>query len=168
MPGGPARIFDSLHRLEETVISLLLLVMILLTCVQVVLRGFFSSGLDWADSLLRYLVLWGGLLGAGVATSQGKHITIDLASHLLPKRWLRRLRVILDLFSALVCAILTWAAVVFVKNEAAFGGDASTLGLTYWQLNLIFPIVFTLMTVRFLILAGKTIRGRRMTPKVKP
>lgn len=159
MTAGPLKTIRFLHHLEETIIALMLLAMIVLTCVQVGLRGFFSSGLAWADSLLRYLVLWCGLLGAGVATRQGKHITIDLASRLLPEAWLRWLKAGLDLFSALVCGFLTWAAIIFVKNEAAFGGDATTLGLTYWQLNLIFPLAFALLTCRFLIAAGGAFKG---------
>jgi TRAP-type C4-dicarboxylate transport system permease small subunit len=166
-PGVTPKLITFLHRLEEAIVALLLLAMIILTCVQVGLRGFFSSGLDWADSLLRYLVIWGGLLAAGVATRRGNHITIDLASHLLPAGWLHRLRVIIDLFSAGVCGLLTRAGVIFVKNEATFGGSATLLGLTYWQLHLIFPLAFALMTCRFLTAATTAIRDRGVQPAGK-
>jgi len=147
------RLLSFLHRAEEAVVGLLLLAMIILTCLQVGLRAFFSSGISWADPLLRYLVLWGGLLGAGVAVRQRRHITIDLASHFLPKRFNRVLSVAINLFSAAVCAALTYAAFVFVKNEAEFGGSPTTLGLAFWQLNLIFPLAFVIFTGRFMVCA---------------
>lgn len=146
----------------------MLLAMIALTCVQVGMRTFFSSGLDWADSLLRYLVLWSGLLGAAIATRKGQHINIDLASRLLPAKWLRWLGVGLNIFSTLVCAGLTWSGYLFVKSEAEFGGDAALLGLAHWQLSLSFPLVFALITLRFLIISGQSILGRRTITPVVP
>ena len=75
-----------LARLEEIFLCLLLTAMIGLACLQILLRASFNSGLMWADPMLRYLVLWVGLFGAAAATKHGKHIAIDVASFLLPKR----------------------------------------------------------------------------------
>jgi len=159
-PGLLSKLTGYFHHLEEGVVVTMLLTMITLTCVQVGMRTFFSSGLDWADSLLRYLVLWSGLLGAAICTRQRQHINIDLASRLLPPKWLRWLGVVLNLFSTLVCAGLTWSGYLFVKSEMEFGGDATLLGLPHWQLTLIFPLVFALLTLRFLIIAGLSALGK--------
>jgi len=158
-PGLLNRLIALLHHLEEGVVILLLLSMVLLTCTQVALRAFFSSGIDWADSLLRHMVLWSGLLGGAVATRQAKHINIDIASRLLPVRWLRWLRVILNLFSSLVCGGLTWAGILFVKNEMAFGGEATLLGVSHWQLSLVFPVIFAIISLRFLIISCRVALG---------
>jgi TRAP-type C4-dicarboxylate transport system permease small subunit len=40
---------------EEAFLCLLLVAMILLACVQIFLRTFYSSGILWADPLLRYM-----------------------------------------------------------------------------------------------------------------
>ena len=103
-------LFSILARIEESVLGLFLVVMILLACVQILLRTVFSSGLPWADPVLRYLVLWSGLLGAAMATSQGKHIALDLISFLVPESLQAWLQVVTNLFSAIVAAFLTWAA----------------------------------------------------------
>lgn len=137
--------------LEEALLCVLLLAMIVLACVQIILRSLLSGGLLWADPLLRYMVLWAGLLGAAVATKQGKHIAIDIISHLVSARVLAWLRVVIDLFSAAVCAVLTYAAFVFVRNEAAFGGGREVLGIPSWGMNLIFPVVFGVIALRFLL-----------------
>lgn len=156
------------QHLEEGAVICMLLTMIVLTCTQVVMRTFFSSGLDWADSLLRYLVLWSGLLGAAICTRQGQHINIDLASRLLPAMYLRWLGVVLNVFSTLVCAGLTWSGYLFVKSEMEFGGDAALLGLAHWQLTLIFPLAFALMTLRFLIITGQSALGRTTVVPIVP
>jgi len=139
-----------LNLVEEIFISLLLLTMIFLASLQIFMRIFFDSGLVWAGPLLRHLVLWAGMLGAALATKHGKHITIDIFSHLLPDRGVLWLNLILNLFAAVVCGFLTWAALLFIKNEIAFDTGRVLIGIPVWVLNLIFPLAFTLMAGRFL------------------
>ena len=51
------RLDEKISRVEQVLIAALLTVMILLAFLQIVLRNFFSTGIDWADSLVRYLVV---------------------------------------------------------------------------------------------------------------
>jgi len=146
-----AFILRCISRIEETFLCLLLTSMTLLACVQIFLRFFFSSGIVWADPLLRYMVLWAGLFGAAVATKKGKHISIDIISHLLPDRYNPWLQALLNLFSAGVCSVLTYAAINFVRDEALYGGRG-ILEIPSWGLNLVFPIAFGIISLRFLIL----------------
>ena len=138
-----------LNLIEEMFLSLLLLVMILLAVLQIFMRTLFDSGLVWADPLLRHLVLWVGMLGAALATRYGKHITIDIFSHLLPARGALWLNLVLNLFAAVVCGFLTWAALLFIKNEIAFASGRELVGIPVWAWNLIFPFAFALMAARF-------------------
>lgn len=140
-----------LERLEEAVLLLLIGAMILLACVQIALRDIWGGGLSWADPLLRVMVLWAGLLGAVVATQMDKHISIDLASHLLPKGIFRGLRVVRSFFCTGVCGVLTWLAIDFVRQEALQGNGQEMAGLASWQLNLIFPIAFGGIALRFFV-----------------
>jgi TRAP-type C4-dicarboxylate transport system permease small subunit len=137
--------------LEETFLCLLLSSMIILACLQIFLRFFFSGGISWADPFLRYMVLWAGMFGAAVATKNGKHISIDIISHLLPDNFKPWLQVVLNIFSAFVCGILTYAAIIFVRDEAMYGGRG-LLHIPSWGLNLVFPLAFSIITLRFLIL----------------
>jgi len=139
---------------EEAFLCLLLFCMILLACVQIFLRTFYASGIVWADPMLRYLVIWAGLFGAAVATKQSKHISIDIISHLLPEQYMPWLRVLLNLFSAGVCTILTYAAVKFVRDEALYSGR-SLLDIPSWELNVVYPVAFGIISCRFLVLAVK-------------
>ena len=148
---GPTNsLFAKLAKIEESILSLFLLVMILLTCTQIILRTFFSSGISWADPFLRYLVLWTGFLGAAMATSQGKHIAMDVMGFLVPEYLKAWLRILTNLFSAVVAGFLTWAAYLFIQSEVQYGGS-SLLGIPSWGWSLIFPIAFSLICLRFLM-----------------
>jgi len=145
-------------RLIDGLLCLLLVVMIVLACLQITLRTFFYSGLFWADPLLRYLVLWCGMLGAVVATRENKHIAIDVVGYLVPEQVKPWIGLVIDLFSSLVAAVLTWAAVIFVRNELHFG-ISPLLRVPSWIWYLIFPVAFGLITIHFFLAIAADIRA---------
>jgi TRAP-type C4-dicarboxylate transport system permease small subunit len=139
-----------IRRAEELILSLLLSAMIVLSCLQIILRQFFDSGLPWADPLLRYLVVWGGFLGAVLAVSMGKHIALDILSNFLSPAVKKSASIVTQLFSAIVCGFLTYASWLFILNEMQFG-STPLLSIPSWCWNLIFPIAFAAMTLRYAI-----------------
>ena len=146
-----------LENIEEAVLCLLLAAMIVLACVQIFLRTAVSGGLLWIDPLLRYLVLWSGLLGAVAATGQGKHIAIDLFGGRLPAAVTPYLDVVVQLFSCLAAAGLTWAGWLFLSGEIESGGQGP-LDLPLWVWNAIFPLAFALIAVKSCLLLGLRLR----------
>jgi len=116
------------------------------------------------------MVIWAGLFGADIATRKEKHITIDIISHLIPIELESWLKALIHLFAAAVCTGLTYAAIIFIQNEASFSGGREILGIPSWGMNLAFPVAFCLINLRFLILFGadlKSIAGnfRRQNPE---
>ena len=136
-------------RIEELLLCVILLLLIVLSSYQIGLRWFASGGLLWIDPLLRNLVLWGGLLGAALATLSGKHIALDLVGYLVSDRLKQILDLTTTLFSAVVSALLLLAAWRFVQSEMEFGGPA-LFGIQSWVWFLIFPITFALITLHFI------------------
>ncbi len=150
-------------RLIDGLLCLLFVAMIVLACLQIGLRTFFSGGLQWADPLLRYLVLWCGMLGAVVATREKKHIAIDVLGYLAPEQVKPWIELVVDIFSCLVAAVLTWAAVIFVRNEVLYG-FSPLLSVPSWVWNLIFPTAFALITIHFLLAVAADIRTLASLP----
>jgi TRAP-type C4-dicarboxylate transport system permease small subunit len=138
----------AIDRVEQTLIVTFLGFMILLAFLQIVLRNFFATGLDWGDSLLRNLVLWIGFIGATLATREGKHINIDVVSRWLPSLGKNVVTLLIHLFSFSICFLLTYATLKFIKNEAQMG-NKTFLNLPIWIPELILPLTFGLMTFRF-------------------
>lgn len=139
---------DGMEKAETVLLCLLLTVLISLACLQIILRSFFSSGLVWADPLLRYLVLWSGFMGAALATSRGSHIGLDLAVYLIPEKFQPVVKVTIDLFCAITSAMLAWASLLFIRNEMEFGGEA-LFNIPGWCWNLIFPMTFLVICCRY-------------------
>lgn len=142
------RIDHLIDRGEQLLLVTFLSFMILIAFLQIVLRNFFSTGLDWGDSLLRNLVLWTGFIGATLATKEGKHINIDLVSRWLPSLGKNVVTLTIHLFSFFICCLLTYAALKFIKNEVQME-HRTFLNIPAWVPEMILPITFSLMTFRF-------------------
>jgi TRAP-type C4-dicarboxylate transport system permease small subunit len=138
-------LFDNL---EYLVLVFLLTVMITLAFLQIFLRIFFATGILWGDPLLRHLVLWIALLGAAMATKEGKHINIDVISRTLPDRGKVAIRAFTDLFSTCVCVFLIQASLKFIRDEYQ-AGTLAFLNIPTWAVAVIFPIAFGLIALRF-------------------
>lgn len=145
---GENRKQSAFTKLEERLLAGLITAMIILACLQIFLRSFFASGLEWAGPLLRYLVLWSGFLGAAMATSRSKHIGLDLLSFIIPWPYQTWVTLITNLFSTIVSGFLTYASILFIRNEMEFGG-IQLFAIPTWIWNLIFPLAFGLITLRF-------------------
>lgn len=132
---------------EEVVLCILLMAMILLSCLQILLRGMFSSGLLWADPLIQQMVLWSGLLGAAMATSKGKHIALDIITFVVSERLRPWILVLTHLFSALTTSVLFYAAFLFLQNEMTYSRPG-LFALPSWIWNVIFPLAFLMISLR--------------------
>jgi TRAP-type C4-dicarboxylate transport system permease small subunit len=151
------RVVQLLIRLEEAVLAALLTIIIVLACYQISLRWLTQGGLPWIDPLLRYLVLWGGLLGAALATARDNHISMDLVGYLLGDKAKNWLGLLINIFSTVVAAFLVRATLLFIRSEYEYGGSG-LLGLPTWVWNLIFPLAFTAICMHFLLNALESVR----------
>lgn len=148
--------------LEDSLLCLLLAMVIIVANGQIFLRTTMGTGFLWSDPLIRQLVLWVGMLGAVVATREGKHIAIDIASYLAQGKMKIWLEVIIQIFSILVTAALSWAAVIFTTSEMTYGGKG-LLQAPAWLWSLIFPLSFFLITIHFIEALFSAITRLRIT-----
>jgi TRAP-type C4-dicarboxylate transport system permease small subunit len=81
-PASAMRVLESLSRGCNTVSKLLLVVMSTVMTVvillQVFLRYVMKASLPWSEELARYLMVWIGLMGASLATHEGRHVGVTL------------------------------------------------------------------------------------------
>ena len=141
-----------LHLTENGLLVVAVLTMVVLAALQIVLRNLLGVGQIWIEPVLRSLVLWIGLLGAVTASRDGSHIAIDILTRALPARWRRRMQVLACLFTALVCAAITWHAVRYVPLEYEFAGPAFARVPT-WAVVTLLPLAFGLSRLRYPLFA---------------
>lgn len=139
-----------LHLLEDGLLVFLLGAMIVLASTQIALRNLFDYGLVWADPLLRVMVLWLGLVGASVATRENRHIQIDLLTRFLNPKSLLFLNTLVNQFSAWVCLIIAWSGATWIQFDY-IDEVPGIYGIPAWILEIVIPIAFTLIGIRYLM-----------------
>jgi len=142
-----------LHRAEDALLVFLLSAMIVLASTQILLRNFLDSGFVWIDPLLRVLVLWLGLIGATVATRNNRHIRIDLLSKLFSRNTHRLIQSIVGQVSAWTCLVIAWYGFKWIQMDYVDGVTAFA-GVPAWLLEVIIPVTFALIGLRYLIMSG--------------
>jgi TRAP-type C4-dicarboxylate transport system permease small subunit len=160
LPDKVRRVFCAV---EDALLVALLLVMILLSSSQILLRIVFETSLVWADSMVRILVLWVGLFGAMVASRKGNHICIDLVTRYFSDPLIRYARFAVDLFTAAICLTVMVHSARLVKLEYLDGALAFAW-VPAWVCMGIIPFSFFVMGLRYLILAFVSLRPER-SPK---
>ncbi|MDJ0608224.1 MAG: TRAP transporter small permease [Kiloniellales bacterium] len=91
----------AVDRVEETVITVLLGVMTLLTFANVVARYIFNTNILWALEVTVFLFAWLVLLGASYAVKHSIHIGVDVMIRALPKGTQR----MISLIAAAACIL---------------------------------------------------------------
>jgi TRAP-type C4-dicarboxylate transport system permease small subunit len=119
---------------------------------QIVLRNFFSIGVNWSDGLIRLIVLWLALVGTLAASREGRHLTMGAVTRWLSPRLQTVAGVTVDLFAAIFCGLLARYAVSFVADSREFG-DTLLNVVPAWWLQAPLPIAFTLSAWQFLVRA---------------
>ena len=128
--------------------------MVIVAFLQIIFREVFDTGVFWANELIRLMVLWLAMVGAVAACRDNRHIRIDLISHLLPDRIVTMIRIVVDLFAAVVCGIVAWLVWEFVKLEIEL--EFTVLGdLPVFPAHIIVPLAFALLCYRFVVLVIK-------------
>lgn len=156
----PSKVLTVLGVVEDALLVLLLGAMIAVAGAQIVLRNLFDGALVWADPLLRVAVLWVGMIGAMVATRSDHQITIDVVSRFLSERWRAGVRVLTDLFTAVVAAVVAWASLRLVLEDRAAGGLKISF-VPVWVCETVLPVAFAIIALRYLMLAVTHFREAR-------
>ena len=146
-----------LGSVEDALLVILLAVMIGLASWQIVARNVLDTAIIWADPLLRTLVLWVGFLGAVAAARDDRQINVDVVSRFVDEPWRSRIRVVTDLFTALVSGFLAWQAFRFVEDAREYG-EVAFSWVPLWLTASVLPVAFTVLSVRYLLLTGFHLR----------
>ncbi|HEY4717351.1 MAG TPA: TRAP transporter small permease [bacterium] len=145
------KLFDSLiERIETWFIIVVIIMMIFISFLQVVLRNIFSTGISGTEELLRHIVFWTGLVAGSLLTRENRHIKIDILSKMMPARMEQVTAIIINLVSLCICVMLLLASIRFISVEMQFQ-ERSPLPVPIWSLQLILPIGFFMISLRFFL-----------------
>lgn len=147
-------------RLEEWIISLMLLAMTGLTFAQVVLRYVFDSGLSWAHELTTVCFAFMIFVGISYGVRVGAHIGVDALVRLMGPGARRGVSVVAVLLSLVYVGFVLVGATEYVSKMRDVAIEFDDMPIERWQALIVMPIGYALMGLRFLQILFNLVTGR--------
>jgi len=140
----------ALHKVENFLLVSVLMIMLLLAVADIALRTITGGSVIWIQPALQVLVLWLGLLGALYASRSQEHIAIDVISRLVGPLGRRICGFVGTAFAAAVCGVVAWFSIDFIQTSIEYE-DIAFSDVPAWPLQIIIPVTFGLMGIRFVV-----------------
>lgn len=120
------------RRLVEWFLALIMASYAIIICTQVFYRFVLNSSLTWTEEVVRYALLWGVMVGAGVASDRGAHVALDPLRGLLKSRRAQvGLSWIVGGLVIVFCAIVSYASVEYIGRLWNMTSPAAQLPMRY-------------------------------------
>ncbi len=150
-PANP--FFQFTRRAEDGIGVLALLLMAGFPVLELILRSFFNTGITGSAEFVQHLTLWVGFLGAAMASRENRHLSLSSGITIVPEKYTPMTKAFSGIISTAVATALTWASYQFVVFELESDALVGSL-FPVWMIELILPLSFALITLRFIWNAG--------------
>ncbi len=144
------------HKFENGVAMILLFAMALIPVIEMVFRRLLNTGIAGSIVYVQHLTLWVGFVGAIIATRDKRHLTITSLDEFMPVPVKKAASILRNFISTAICFALFLASIQLVRSESIAGN----LALPTWVMELILPIGFMIMALRFSFGYSKTLSGK--------
>lgn len=155
-PGWPRVL---VRRSEEFVATLAAFGIILLPLSEVVLRRFFSTGINGQATFASQFTLIVGLVGAAIAAREGKLLALATGAMVPEGIWRRVTTAAAAIVGGVVSGVLAIGGVGLVQFQRE-AGNVIAYGIPYWWFYLAFPLAFGLIAARLVRKSWPTVRGQ--------
>lgn len=140
-----------LNALLGAICGSILVLMLVLTSVNVLMRYGFNAPIAWADQFTAYGLVYLTFIGAPYALSKGAHVSLDLFSGMLHSGNKDRLNFAVNIVGILYCCLLGFLA--FRELSRVIERETLVLDaivIPEWIIVWVIPFSFTLLVLQFL------------------
>ncbi|MDG2087995.1 MAG: TRAP transporter small permease [Arenicellaceae bacterium] len=149
------------NKLEEILIGSLLAIMVIITCLQVVLRYVFDSGIVWGLEATSYAFLWMVLLGLSYGVRTNSHIAVDALVTWLPSKSKRLLLLVSVTLGLIYTLTMLYGTYIYIERLYLLEIHAQNIPVPKWILSSGLPLGFFLLFLRLLELAKQIYGGQK-------
>ena len=105
------RLLSAIHKIENAVLILIITYIVVIVCINVALRYFFSTMLVWSDEIVGYAFVFMGMLGSAAVIRDDSNIYIDILVKKIPTEKQKYLYVPVQIIIACVLAFFIAASI---------------------------------------------------------
>ena len=152
--------FKIIDRLEEWIMSFMLLAMTALAFMQVVRRYVFNTNFSWNLELTTVCFAFMIFVGISYGVRVGSHIGVDALVKLMPAGVQRVTGIIVVLLCLVYVGFVMVGATEYVGKMKDVGIEFDDMPIERWQVLIIMPIGYALVAFRFLQILWNLITGK--------
>lgn len=134
--------------LEISLCVILMAAMTFLIFIQVVMRYVFSNSLSWSEELARYIFIWLIYLGISYGCKIIKHIKIDAAMYLFPKKIRPYIAIIGDVIFFAFAIYIMVTGFQLCGMQIKLGKTSPAMQLPFQYVYAAPPVGFALAAIR--------------------
>ncbi len=143
-----------IRRAAEALLAAIVASYAVIICLQVFYRYVLNDSLVWSEELVRYGLLWGVMIGAGVSADRGAHVALAPLEGRLAPRAERVVAWAAGLCILAFCAIVAIMGVEYIQRLWFMSSPAMQLPMRYVFLALPVGAVLTAFFVLVHLIAG--------------
>lgn len=151
------------ENLEMYICIVLMSVMTILIFLQVVMRYVFQNSLTWSEEMARYIFIWLVYFGISYGARIRKHIKIEAALRLFPKKVRPIIVIIGDILFLVFAIYIVYGGGILVLKQFKLGQLSPAMHIPMWFLYSAPVVGFLFTAVRqiqaIIYRIGKLVRG---------
>lgn len=147
-------------RLIRVLGEVLLAVLVATTLLQVLSRYVLRQPFDWTEEAARYIFVWVGMLGAGMAAKDRAHFFVDLLLERMPPTLGKYVTAFTGVVSSAFLLVVSWAALELALSNGVQDSPVLTIPMSIPYFAI--PVGLGLMALFTVSDTVRTIRGSRL------
>lgn len=138
------RICLVVRRINIVLLVALVAALTVINIAQITGRFVFFYSLPWSEETSIYIFIWLIFLGGGIGIRDDVELRLEIIQPANPAT-AARLRLVQDLVSAVIMAILLVSSVMFLRNALRFRQLSSSLQISMAYIYVVIPVGYALM-----------------------
>ena len=139
-----------LDNVESYICQVLLSFFILLLFIQIISREVFSMNISWGEELARFSFVWFVFFGASFAARLAAHNRVTFQFKWFSKKTKNYIEGFADLIWILFNIVIIYKSIFLIHSMIQYPYISPTLGWSMAYIYMIFPLSFSLMTIRII------------------
>ena len=132
---------DFVNLLFKPLISVLILLMIIITFIQVIFRYVLNSALPWSGEITIFFFIWVIFLGASITLHKGLHIGVDIITNQLREKNKKIIYIFTNILIIIFCILVFFGSIPLVIDNFTQRSPALEIRLTYVYLSIPFSMI---------------------------
>lgn len=146
-------------RIEEAFVGICLISVTIILFVNIVLRYGFSANTNWAEELIRYVMIWITFIGSAICFRRSLHVGIDFFIDYLSKKWGSLIALFVNAASIIFMIFILYYGVELVTFSMNSGQITPSLQIQMYLIYLAMPIGAALSLIHLVINSFKLLKG---------